>query len=135
MAPDGRQPPAACAEPPGPPALTSAEHAVLDLATEDNFGLWDVLWYLRGSLRLDEARARDAAIEAVTTLRERGLVELFTSAAPGAPDLPVAATGEAVELASRELWRRPAEYGREVLVGVTDAGERAFRAAERRRDR
>ncbi len=113
--------------------LSNAEHAVLDLATEDVFGLWDVLWYLRAALGLEEAPAREVAVEAVRSLRDRGLVELFTSDAPGAPDVPVAAGGAVVDVASREVWRRPAEGGPEVLVGATEAGARVFRAVERRR--
>ena len=109
--------------------LSNAEHAVLDLATEEVFGLWDVLWYLRASLDLDEGPARAVAVEAVSALRERGLVELFTSDAPGAPEVP----GAALDVAAREVWRRPAEDGPEVLVGATEEGERVFRAAERRR--
>jgi hypothetical protein len=113
--------------------LSNAERAVLDLATEDAFGLWDLLWYLRAALGLEEAAAREVAAEAVSALRERGLVALHASDAAGAPG-PVLPEGDAAGDVSRpRAWRRPGPGEREVLIVATAEGARVFRAAERRR--
>ena len=108
--------------------LSNAEHAVLDLATEDAFGLWDLLWYLRAALGLEEGPAREVAVEAVTALALSAA--WWSSSRPtrrAAPGRGSSRPEPASMSGTTSLWRRPDDDGQEVLVAATAAGERVFR--------
>jgi hypothetical protein len=102
--------------------LTVSEQEVLDLATEDYYGLWEVSWRLA---TVSEDKSQDSSQEAadvVTRLWGRGLIDLYTRAGDDAEPVLVQRPSGDVDLSAEDRWR-PQQAGEpRVLIAATDSG-------------
>lgn len=57
--------------------VTAIECEILDLAEEDFYGVWEIGWRLRTALDIDPTLAPAAAAEAIESLRDQHLTEIY----------------------------------------------------------
>jgi hypothetical protein len=114
--------------------LTRAQIAILELAVEDWYGLWEA----NGRIPDREAGSRDAVpptldelIEALRELLKLGYVELGVRDGPSGPTSELNDPSTWPDLSRQETWALPPGTGRVYLFSATDAGHEAYRTRYR----
>lgn len=108
-------------------SLSQAERTILELATEDFYGLWEVRWEIERlfpAAELDEVLARSR--EVVLHLLRRGWIDVFSGELKGNDMLPVDEAALAEVLGSPESWEQLSPDKPQLAIAATDAGERAY---------
>jgi hypothetical protein len=106
---------------------------ILGLCAEDDFGLWEVLWYVEGRLPgKEKGSARVLVADALRELVKMGHVLLAQRIGPNGPTRPL--LGDEVEAVFSEerFWSEPIEGATQILVGATKDGERFYYSAAHR---
>jgi hypothetical protein len=102
--------------------LTVSEQEVLDLATEDYYGLWEVSWRLA---TVSEDESRDSSQESADVVRclwGRGLIDLYTQAGDDSEPVLVERSSSDIDLLAEDWWR-PQQAGEpRVLIAATESG-------------
>ena len=105
--------------------MDNVRSLILDLAVEDFYGLWELVWRLQTcDPGLSRERAIQAARSALVALHEQDLVELYRGT-KGDP-LPITAADVPSLLAEEESWNEPREGTGTLLFGATQKGEEVY---------
>jgi len=105
--------------------MNDVRSLILELAVEDFYGLWELVWRLQTrESGLSRERAVQAARSALAALHEQDLVELYRGT-KGDP-LPIRAADVPALLAEETSWEEPKEGTGTLLVGATQKGEEAY---------
>jgi hypothetical protein len=114
--------------------LTRSHLAILDLAVEDWYGLWEVVGHIpdneprRPSSPSSPPPTLDELIDALRDLLARGFVELGIRDSPSAPGSAVSDPSTWPDLTRHETWAVPAGAEPAHVFTATDAGAEAYRA-------
>lgn len=109
-------------------SVKAAEREILELATEDYQGLWEIRSQVEQSLNLMEPVLRQTMVRAVRDLLKRGWVQLYRASpeawnnatALGPPEV-------AAILDDVRSWDLPAGDADHLLIAATLEGERAYK--------
>ena len=98
--------------------------AILELAVEDDYGLWEVLWRIKTiEPSLPEAEAVEAARKTVTDLYDRGLVELGRRSGCAWEPAPPEEIREL--LSTPASWEAPQSIDEGFFIRSTASGDNA----------
>jgi hypothetical protein len=102
-----------------------AQQAALELAVEDDYGLWEIIWRLR-TLQPDlpAASLETLARSAVLDLATQRFVDLFRMDDPVRE--PLSASEAETILNRAQSWLPPNEQPHEYRIAATDAGKREY---------
>lgn len=106
---------------------SAARKSILEMGSDDDYGLYEIVWSLRTSWPdASDGAIRVAAIEALTALLKERKVAIHSgiSERPNADSLPLA---EALTVVSdNESWRDPTRDGPVFWFGNLPAGEEEY---------
>jgi len=108
-------------------SLSQAERDILELSTEDYYGLWEVRWEIERlfpNARGDEVLERSR--RAVQTLLRLGLIAVFSGEMKDNDMLPVDDVRLQEILTSAQSWDQPSPGNEQLAIAATEAGERAY---------
>ena len=104
-----------------------AQKKILELATEDSYGIWEIIWGLRDLYAASsEAELRSIAEKVIREMLAKGWIRLL---------LRRGAMGEEIEVRPDELdsalsnsnsWKEPAANSFQLLLGITQKGEQVY---------
>ncbi|MGH9782814.1 MAG: hypothetical protein ACRD88_01405 [Terriglobia bacterium] len=102
---------------------------VLELASEDLFGLWEILWAVRGKDPSVGKSVQEAAVrETVRRLLRQGFVNLYRRTGVSSDETLVEADLIESILDAATPWREPHVNEPAYLVGATEKGKKAYLA-------
>lgn len=105
----------------------TAQNETLELAVEDFYGLWEIIWRFRAlSPHSTDPELRTHAENAVRTLLAGGLVALFRRSKVGGEESPVDQNEIEAALSDQSNWDEPKPDSVQMLVGATSLGERVY---------
>lgn len=109
-----------------------ATREILTMGSEDVYGLWEVIWSLRGLLPdRTEEELRSIAQAEMRRLLASGLIYLCRYTATTDRDFRLDAAEAEAALERVDHWSPPASIEAEHLrFSATEAGERAYHAGE-----
>jgi hypothetical protein len=111
--------------------LSRAHLAILDLAVEDWYGLWEIAGHVPDHEPSSAtALPREELVRALRELLAGGLVELAVRSGPDS-EPHVTDMSSAPDLDQAKLWQVPTVSGPQYLVGATPARERVYREARK----
>ena len=103
-----------------------ARRTILELAVEDEYGLWELVWRLKTSdPSYTDENVVKLASATVTSLLGDGLVRLYVRKS-GESAVPVHDDDALSVLGIPLNWTEPAEGGAAVLIAATPSGEVAY---------
>jgi hypothetical protein len=107
--------------------LNPAEYKILELAVDDFFGLWEVIWSLRSVFPgSNQVEIRDIAERALRELLLKGWIFLARRSAISAPEVLIQDNEVNDVLLNEETWREPTRDSMQILVAATEEGERIY---------
>src|SRR5690349_7493420 len=96
------------------------EAAVLELALEDLYGLWEVVWRFRQLYpEAPDQLLQKWAADAVGRLSKQGLIDIFHMNVPAAERYPLTQKEVDELLSASGIWSPPSEQIDEYRVGAT----------------
>ena len=99
--------------------MTELENELLDLLTEDYYGLWEV--------EVQLPVGRDRVRETIASLLHQGLAEWFVREDDAAVAVALSELAEPLpNLEEPTAWAVPAKRERQYLLAATEAGEDAY---------
>ena len=117
------------------PDMSEIERGIMDLASEDDYGLWELLWHRRSTNPTSSHDDQQLLLLGMDRLLDSGDVVLVRRAGP------VGETREMpIDLAKQVLrqgwpWREPDAGQEQILVRLTaDGADRYFARSTRRDD-
>ena len=104
------------------------ETAALELAAEDLYGLWEVVWRLR-QIHPDasDLDLHDWARRAIQQLSREGFIDIFQMDLPASHRVPLTQEQVTRILALPDIWEPPSEQTHEYRMGATDQGKTEYR--------
>ena len=107
------------------------QREILELAVEDLYGLWEIIWRLRS--RFPDSKASELRNIAEATVRElvtRGYVVLYRrSKAPERETLLTVDEADTI-LSIQTSWDDPIGDSVQILIGATEEGKHAYYSLE-----
>lgn len=112
--------------------LSLEAFAILDLVTEDSFGLWEIAsdFVERYNDRTASEATRLAQATALDLLKE-GLVSLWSQTDVGAEERAIPSTEAKTALSEASNWDWPGASGIMFRLLATEAGKRAYHSQSR----
>lgn len=107
--------------------LSPVEIAVLDAATEDYTGLWEILWEVRRVLpgaREDEIL--QVAQATVRTMLSKGWLATYRRVGAAGSESPLPVDDVDTAIRDSASWQEPGPHSQQILVASTDEGDRAY---------
>lgn len=110
--------------------MDNVHQAILDLAVEDSYALWEIVWRLRHLFPArPETEVRCIAHQAVQELIASDLIQLLQLREPDGEELPLPAHEVEETLADERCWQAPPDYAPQIRILATEAGERTYYTA------
>jgi hypothetical protein len=108
--------------------VTEVEQEILSLATEDAYGLWEVLPVVRKFFPgLDERETREVAERTLHQLIARNLIRLYRGTRFAGEEKPLASAENETALSDARSWNENAPSTQEhVRIVATELGEREY---------
>jgi hypothetical protein len=96
------------------------ESEIIDLAREDDYGLWELLWHRLGrSASTEEKKYRTALAEALNSLMEAGRAVLVERQGPSGEAEEVSAEHARRLISADWAWTEPGTGQPQILVRLT----------------
>lgn len=105
----------------------TVEREILDMATEDFCGLWEIIWRLRDlSPRGLTLELRNKAESAVRELLAKGWIELYRCAGVSVEEKLIPIDELDRVLSEPASWKEPSKGSVQFLLAATPRGERVY---------
>jgi hypothetical protein len=112
--------------------LSDRETAALELALEDLYGLWEVVWRFRQLYpEAADSLLQKWAGDTIRYLFEKGFIDIFQMDLPAATRYPLKQKDVERVLGSPHVWAPPSEQAHEYRIGAAERGRRAYRKRTR----
>lgn len=103
------------------------ETAALELALEDLYGFWEVVWRFRQLYpQAADSLLQEWAADTIRHLFEKGFIDIFQMDLPAAARYPLKRKEVERVLGSNDVWAPPSEQPHEYRIGATERGRRAY---------
>jgi hypothetical protein len=104
--------------------FSDIENEIIDLASEDDYGLWELLWHRLGrSSSMEVKQHRSALAEALNSLMESGRAVLVQRQGPSGEAGEVSGEHAKRLLAADWSWTEPVAGQLQILVRLTAKGD------------
>ena len=108
-------------------SLNEVESNILELASEDYYGLWEVCWKIQRLRPKDSAaEVRKICINAVRDLVQRGLIHLMRRRGPAGKETLLSENEILNVLNDVSSWEEPFKDSIQFLVGATEEGKEVY---------
>jgi len=107
--------------------MNTYQQKILELAVEDVYGLWEILWRLQSEFpNSSTADLRQTAESALRGLLRKGWISVGRRSGGAGETAPLRPAETEAALVDRKNWDEPALDARQVVVGATAEGERIY---------
>ena len=108
-------------------SLSRIQHQLLELAVEDYYGFWEIIWRVRNLLPNSTAsQLSEIAATALRDLLSRGWVALYRQVLDTGERTPIEPSEVEAVLADPRSWAEPTSDLTPIVFGATEEGERAY---------
>lgn len=99
------------------------ESKILELCTEDAYGLWELLWAARDALGpIEGSEARAEVANVIANLASRGLVALHQRRGSSGTERALSPAEISPCLGDEANWKAPSSDGLQTIVAATPEG-------------
>ena len=112
--------------------LPTQQRKILEMCTEDVYGLWEILWGLQ-DLFPDSTRSalRNTAESALKELLAKGWICLFRRSGTAGEEVVLQPEEAGIAISDQRNWDEPTIDSEQIVVGATAEGEEAYYRRER----
>jgi hypothetical protein len=106
---------------------TTGKREILEMATEDFCGLWEIIWRLRDLFpQCLTSELRNKAESAVRELSAKGLIELYRRVGVSGEEKLIPIDEVDRVLSDTASWEEPSKAAVQMLLATTAKGERVY---------
>lgn len=106
---------------------TEIEHVVLDVTTEDDYGLWEITAAARTKFPdADPAEVFTAVQRVLAEMLDRGLLYIYRLESLGGAELAITGDQIGTVISEPNNWNNDGPYEGSLWIGATKKGERTY---------